>query len=372
MRYGCFLFIYLLSFPLWAKSPIREACGDSATSALEKAETIDDLKSSICRFMSPQHTSKSVIGLSKSVLAMVEKVKKENNDPKKWQENQDLENAIRNLAEAVKQAGRKTPPKNNSPLGAALNDLTKKYGTWPQRMADQNGYVAALKKAVLMTKKGPEVFSCFSRTDGTNIKPAGVVEFPEDEADQKKPPPKAYGGTMAFVAYPMDEANPKGDWGKSLVFDWKADPMSAVTGLQHELKHACNATEHVSCQKKALEHQDMTECDQLTAVDELRAYKFESEEFLELAKASPELVCSTSLVSLAYGKIPVRLADFIASNEEKIADGSFVNHIVPFYIQQQSLTSESSFYEKTADGKKKWRADFLKRMKDAGFTLPAP
>ncbi|WP_413288330.1 hypothetical protein [Bdellovibrio sp. HCB337] len=367
LRY--FLFAFILGSAAWAKSPIRDVCGDTSTTSLKRAETIEDLEEVVCRTASSTNTSTSIIDLSKSVLGIIEKIKNGNADPKKWRENQELEFAVQNLAESIKQAGRSEAPREQTPLGEALYDLTKDYGSWQQRTADKSGYIAALKKAILLTKTGNEVYPCFSRTEGNRFLP-GVLGDDGDEQEANKAPHPGYGGSMAFVTYPADRSNINGPWEKVLVFDWKMDPINAVIAVQHEFKHSCGSVEHVKCQKEILRTRNRGACDQAFAIDELKAYKFESEVTLELAKAAPELVCSTAFVSASYGGVPIRATDFDASNEEKIEDGTFADHLLSLYLKFGHLSSEDSFYEKTPDGGKKLRPDFIQKMKDAGFNPP--
>lgn len=356
----------------WTRSPIRDVCGDAETETLKKAETVDDLEKSICRAVNFKSATASIRDLSKSVLEIVTKYKSENKDQTKWRENQELDFAVRNLAAAVTQAGRAQPPKSKSPLAKAMYDLTRKFGSWEQRKANEDGYLAALKKTMLMTKVGREVYACFSRNDGKNLLAGTLAEDPAHEIERNKPPPLGYGGEMTFVVYPNDETKLDGKWQKLLLFDWKSDPLTALQSIQHEFKHSCRAQEQLLCQKKAMKSKSLAdaECDQESAVDELRAYKFDTQVFQELAKEAPELVCSVTILSESFGGIPVRMSDFQASYDEKIQEGRFIEHIIKFYVDIEKLSSEDSFFETDANGQKKLRPDFLKKIKDAGFNYP--
>lgn len=370
MQASLFVFILLFSFSGWPKSPLRAVCDDKETEFLKKAVTIQDLEKSICRLVNFKSATASIQDLSYSVLEIVTKYKEENKDQTNWRENQELDHAVRNLTAAVTQAGRSQSPKNKGPLASAMYNLTKKYGSFEQRNADRTGYLDALRKTTLLTNSGRKVYACFANSD-KNFKPGHFTdEHSKDESNV--PPPLGYGGGMGFMVFPEEEKNIDGLWEKAIVFNFKSDPIFALLSLQHEFKHACNADQAIKCAKKRVISTDHdASCDQEAAIDELQAYKFDTEALLEMAKSAPELVCSLSMISNSFGKVPVRRSDFQASYDELMQNGYFVDHLIKYYLETGTYSSENSFYETSTNGQKKIRSDFLKKIEDAGFFYKA-
>lgn len=369
-----FFLLSLLCTSALSVSSIRQICNDSNSTPLKKVNSLDDLRTAVCRITSTKGNSEQATQLGQRIFDIITKLKQNSNAEKNWRENQELDLAMRLFADRLSSKESLDTNDPKVPLRQSLRTLAAKYGTWEQRQADGAGYFKNLKEALLHTSEGKRLHACFSGPEKNGIKPGVIFEAVDPNNPNARPqkPPLGYGGTMSFAVVP-DETNSK-KLVRGLEFDYGMSPTNALLGLIHEFQHSCNVHQHSQCSVDPPNKEFSDSCDHESLIDEARAYKVEAQMYKELAQASPKLMCSQIVVSQSYGKTPVSIYDFIASYDEKIESGDFFSHLIPVYVESGQYQSNKAFYENSnaTNSKTKFRSDFVEKVRKAGFKINNP
>jgi len=99
----------------------------------------------------------------------------------------------------------------------------------------------------------------------------------------------------------------------------ESEPLPYLIPLiMHELQHVLSYKEKIAI------YNDEKKYNEYTFVEEAKAFDFQMQVYLALAKQMPEIFCNWLYVTWSYGEIPVPLSWTMASMEKEMASGRYI------------------------------------------------
>lgn len=226
-------------------------------------------------------------------------------------------------------SGRAVQQRQN--LTSAITRLVgTEFDTPTKRISNKMAYYQALKNVILATSDGPELIECFETPDDSRFEQNYNFTVTQ----------KPLNGITATFDY---ERQPNGKYRNEIEISATEKPAAALTFFAHELKHSCNAPEVLSYE---LSGNDIAS-DQSRLVDEIRAYNFHAEFFLEVASQNPTLFCEKTPMQSGMFKPESTLQDLLIDISREISSGTFYRRIISLYMNNIFLLAEN-FYEVTS------------------------
>ena len=355
--YALILFSFFCGMTASGESSIRKSCIQARK--LKMVTSSADLRNVVCDLRRDYAAEAPVQALANQLLAVLEKGK----DLKAWETDPQIKVSLRSLTRALNEVAESAPIVSDTPLTLALAKHLDRWGDPQARVLKENfvAYIQSVDEVVRMTRTGREVTDCFKQTRGPLLSRTEVLAFPPDLAER--------GASMAFKIRP-DSAQP-GKYISTVLFNPAIPVIAALFYYVHEMKHGCNAPHYASREAtREPSERQRDEFSQEHAVDELRAYRANVEFFKELSAGAPELVCNEFFTSDLFGTQVISTAEYNATIDEMIQDGTFPKHILAVYASLQAIRPQGIF-QLNSEGKAKpeLRPEVMQKLEDEGFRI---
>jgi hypothetical protein len=245
----------------------------------------------------------------------------------------------------------------NTELQKAIDELTgPNFSTAAKRKANSDSYFKAIRNVIQHTSFGASLIGCLEDNSDARFSPN--TEFVVmDSLD----------GLTASFEYIKDQSTKK--YTRYIEMVSSESPMAAITFVAHEMKHSCNASKMLTAELNGASRETM---DQIVLVDEVKAYKFQSEFFLDLAEQAPGLVCESDPVPSKLFSGRFTMQDLCAEIHDAVNEGTFYKNIIKAYVPVGNFESDASFYQPSdteSASDKKLRSEVIQQFEAEGLKI---
>lgn len=261
----------------------------------------------------------------------------------------------------------------NTTLGpnrGAMRSILRTFPGPEERRANIDTYARTFRELIARTPSGGRLIRQFDAQEGPGNQYSSTVYrvLSQQEIDN---------GTVAMV---QSERTDNGQNIRVISINPTFDPSVIAASLAHEMQHglisnqidahyaefdriyeALEANPRSQSAQRALALATRN-LDQALMLDELRAFRLESQLFKEMVEQNPDTYCHSFFYSQSmFGNQILTLGEMYGFFEQELAQNRFQDFMLPVYIDVGGF-SRASFYDGT-----NYRRDFIQQMRSEGF-----
>lgn len=360
---------------------VQELCQNARDVQIVKSR--EDFRREVCEIKQIGVGSQEVSRSADDVLKIFSHAPKKN-----WDRDAKLQKALLKLSVAYGKALQlplATPAsesekltESQQKLAVKLQEFLSKYPTPEIRIQKKEMYLEEMKEVLSLTKSGKEGLKCLADLKGAPLISSLKVLFKSDPKSAK------YWNDNSTMGINQDiDPQAKGKYQVNFRFNEEMNPIGALTMFGHELTHLCHESERCEWDVKVRQSKGvkakaaLVEFDQVSAIDELRAYRAENELYKEFAEVDPVTFCTRSFVSQHFGLQVKTSADTQNAIEKNLQKGTFLRDNIELYLKHGFYSRPESILKmknrnvplRDAHGNVMLRDDLKEKARGAGFVI---